>query len=83
TADGIFRADLSQALLAGYEAVRPLTAPERAALPLPAQGAAMRFVMSRAYDWLNTPADALVTRKDPLPLADRLVHYRENPDIFA
>lgn len=83
TADGIFRADLSQALLAGYEAVRPLTAPERAALPLLAQGAAMRFVMSRAYDWLNTPADALVTRKDPLPLADRLVHYRENPDIFA
>ena len=26
----------------------------------------MRFAMSRAFDWLNTPADALVTRKDPM-----------------
>jgi homoserine kinase type II len=82
-ADGSFRADLSQALIDGYQALRPLSAAERDALPLLAQGAAMRFVMSRAYDWLNTPADALVMRKDPLPLARRLQFYTENPGIFA
>jgi homoserine kinase type II len=82
-ADGTFRADLSQALIAGYQELRPLSVAERAALPLLAQGAAMRFAMSRAYDWLNTPKDALVTPKDPLPMARRLHHYRDNPGIFA
>ncbi len=83
TRTGALRDDLSRALLAGYAAERPLSAAERAALPLLAQAAAMRFVLSRAYDWLNTPADALVTRKDPLPLAERLRLYRDNPGIFA
>ena len=39
---------------------------EVAALPVLARGAAMRFLLTRLYDWLNTPADAFVTRKDPL-----------------
>jgi Ser/Thr protein kinase RdoA (MazF antagonist) len=38
----------------GYEAVRPL-GEERAALPVLARGAAMRFLATRAYDWINTP----------------------------
>ena len=82
-ADGTFRADLSQALIAGYQGLRPLLPTERAALPLLAQGAAMRFALSRAYDWLNTPKDALVTPKDPLPMARRLQFYRDNPGVFA
>ena len=67
-----FDAALSAALLEGYEAVRPLSDAERAALPLLARGAALRFLSTRAYDWLNTPADALVTRKDPMAFARRL-----------
>jgi homoserine kinase type II len=76
---------LSAALLAGYEAVRPLSPPERAALPLLARGAALRFLMTRAYDWMHTPADALVTRKDPLAFARRLDFYtdRANAGVFA
>ena len=35
----------------------------------------MRFLASRAYDWLNTPAGALVTRKDPMEFARRLEFY--------
>ncbi|WP_408589746.1 homoserine kinase [Novosphingobium sp.] len=83
SATGALRDDVSAALIAGYESVRPLSPAERTALPLLAQGAAMRFILSRAFDWLNTPADALVMRKDPLPLARRLVAYRDNPEIFA
>lgn len=81
--DGTFRPDLSRALIDGYESVRPLSPAERAALPLLAQGAAMRFMLSRAYDWLNTPKDALVTPKDPRPMGRRLQFYRDNPGIFA
>ncbi len=72
-----FEPGLSEALLAGYQAVRPLSAEERAALPVLARGAALRFLLSRAWDWLNTPADALVTRKDPLAFARRLAFYAD------
>lgn len=68
---------LSAALLAGYEAARPLSAEERAALPILARGAAMRFLMTRAYDWMNTPADAMVMRKDPLAFSRRLEFYAQ------
>lgn len=81
--DDMFRADVSEALIAGYESVRALTADERAALPLLCQGAAMRFAMSRAWDWLNTPADALVTPKDPMGPARRLGFYKANPGVLA
>jgi homoserine kinase type II len=75
---------LSDALLAGYESVRPLSEQERAALPILARGASMRFLMTRAYDWMNTPADAMVTRKDPMAFARRLEFYSErgNSNIF-
>lgn len=75
---------LSRALLSGYETVRPLLAAERAALPILARGAAMRFLMTRAYDWMNTPAGALVTRKDPMAFARRLEFYADpaNQSLF-
>lgn len=81
--DNSFRADVSAALMQGYESVRPLSPAERAAFPLLAEGAAMRFAMSRAFDWLNTPSDALVTRKDPMGPARRLGFYAANAGIFA
>ncbi len=80
-----FNPAISAALLEGYEAVRPLSQAERAALPLLARGAALRFTMSRAFDWLNTPADALVVRKDPMAFARRMAFYADpgNAGIFA
>lgn len=79
-----FSPELSQALMAGYEAVRPLTTAERVSLPILARGAAMRFLMSRAYDWMDTPADAIVTRKDPMAFARRLEFYANpaNTSVF-
>lgn len=75
---------LSRALLEGYGAVRPIGPEERAALPVLARGAAMRFIATRAYDWLHTPRDALVTRKDPMAFARRLAFYTDaaNARIF-
>src|SRR3546814_9492248 len=34
-------------------------------LPTLARGAALRFLLTRSYDWLNTDGEALVKRKDP------------------
>ena len=78
--DGSFRPEIAEALLAGYTERRPLSAAERQALPTLARGAAMRFLATRAYDWLHTPADALVTRKDPMDFARRLSFYAKEGD---
>jgi homoserine kinase type II len=76
SADGArFEGAVSEALIAGYEAEHPLLDEERAAFATLARGACLRFLLTRAWDWLNTPADALVTRKDPLAFLRRLDRY--------
>jgi homoserine kinase type II len=70
--DFSFNVTKSQALLRGYVKHRELDAAERAAMPVLAAGAAMRFLLTRLYDWLNTPDGALVTRKDPVDYLRRL-----------
>lgn len=78
TPDGVtYRPEIGSALLEGYESGRPLSAHERDEMPTLARGACMRFVSSRAYDWLHTPPDALVTRKDPMAFVRRLQFYRQ------
>ncbi len=66
---------LAQALMRGYTGKVALSAAEVAALPLLARGASLRFLLTRAHDWVHTPADALVTRKDPSPFLSRLLRY--------
>ena len=75
--DNRFLPELGAALIAGYQSVRPLEAAERALLPEIAKGACLRFVASRAEDWLDTPDDALVTRKDPMQFVQRWQFYDE------
>jgi homoserine kinase type II len=77
SADGRrFDPALAAALVAGYRSTHPLTPAEVAALPLLCRGASLRFILTRAYDWITTPADALVTKKDPMAFARRLAWYR-------
>ena len=70
-------------MLAAYEATRPLSPAERAALPVLCQGAALRFALTRLYDWINTPPDAMVTRKDPLEYVRRLRFHLAARDEHA
>lgn len=67
-----FNVTKARALLRGYAGVRPLDAAELAALPVLCQGAALRFLLTRLFDWVNTPPGALVTRKDPMEYLRRL-----------
>ena len=70
-----FNATVGDGLVAGYEAAHGLTPDELVAFPALARGACLRFLLTRAWDWLNTPADAVVTKKDPLAFLRRLDHY--------
>ena len=76
--------EVGRALVDGYASCFGLTAEERSALPVLAEGAALRFLLSRSWDWLNTAPDAMVTRKDPLAYLRRYDFYRTfDPDLTA
>ena len=79
--DGSFNITAARQLVAGYEARRPLSEAERAALPVLAHGAAMRFFLTRLHDWRATPEGALVKPKDPLEYERKLAVHRAAPDL--
>lgn len=79
--DGSFNITSARQFLAGYESLRPLSEAERAALPVLAHGAAMRFFLTRLHDWGATPAGALVRPKDPLEYERKLAVHRASPDL--
>jgi len=64
--DHSYNVTKGRALLRSYANFRALSAAERAALPMLARGAAMRFLLTRLVDWLAVPDGALVRPKDPL-----------------
>lgn len=72
---------VGDALIAGYARHFGSGEAEQPAFAVLAAGACIRFTLSRAWDWLNTPADALVTRKDPLAFWRRLRVY--DPDLAS
>jgi homoserine kinase type II len=65
--------------------VRPLSDAEAAALPLLSRGAALRFFLTRLYDWLTTPPGALVVKKDPLEYLRKSRFHRQvrNPAEYG
>ncbi len=75
--DYSFNLTKGMALLDGYTSVRPLSAAEAASLPVLSRGAAMRFMLTRLYDWINTPAGSLVVKKDPLEYVRRMRFHRQ------
>jgi len=81
--DFSFNVTKARSMLRAYSAIRPLSDAERAALPVLCRGAAIRFMLTRLYDWLNTPPGALVTRKDPLEYLRRLRFHLAAQDEHA
>ena len=75
--DGSFNITKARNLIRGYATVRPFSAAEIAALPILARGAALRFLLTRLYDWLNHPEGALVKRKDPLEYLRKLTFHQD------
>jgi homoserine kinase type II len=75
-ADGSLNVTKARLLIDAYRRARPLTAAELGALPLLARGSALRFLLTRLFDWLNQSAGALVRPKDPLEYLRRLRFHR-------
>jgi homoserine kinase type II len=80
--DGSFNVTAARAFVAGYESRRPLSPPERTALPILAHGAALRFFLTRLADWRATPAGALVKPKDPMEYERKLAVHRAGVTLF-
>ena len=80
-ADGSLNVTKARLLLDAYRRERPLDAAELAALPLLARGSALRFLLTRLYDWLNQPQGALVRPKDPREFLRRLRFHRGIADV--
>lgn len=74
--DGSFNVTKARRLVGAYQSVRPLTEAEWQAFPLLAHGAAMRFLLTRLYDWLHTPRTALVTPKNPVEYLQKMRFHR-------
>jgi homoserine kinase type II len=74
--DGAFNITKARQMLAAYRARRAFTPRELAALPLLARGAALRFLLTRLFDWQNRVEGALVRPKDPLEYLDKLRFHR-------
>jgi homoserine kinase type II len=74
--DGSLNVTKARLLLSAYRKLRPLEEAELAALPLLARGGAMRFLLTRLFDWLNHPKGAFVKPKDPLEYLERLRFHR-------
>lgn len=71
-----------QALLAGYNDIRPISVEEDAAFALLLRGASLRFLLTRSYDWLNRVEGALVNVKDPLEYAQKLRFHQHGNMSF-
>jgi homoserine kinase type II len=82
-ADGSFNATKARRLVGGYANMRPLTPAETLALPVLARGSALRFLLTRLYDWLNHPPGAFVRPKNPLEYAKKLRFHRAVPTPSA
>jgi homoserine kinase type II len=75
--DRSFNVTKARQLLASYGEHRTLSKSELEALPMLCRGAALRFLLTRLYDWLNCPPGAYVKPKDPMEYADYLTFHRQ------
>jgi len=67
-----FNVTKAKKFIDGYSSIRKLTAEEKKCLKILCQGAAIRFLLTRVFDYLNLTQGALVKIKDPIEYLKRL-----------
>ena len=81
--DGSFNITKAHHLVSGYDSCRKLAHIERMSLPILARGSALRFLLTRLYDWINHPSAALVRPKDPTEYLKKLFFHQTITDPAA
>ena len=61
----IFNKKKSTNLIKGYSSLRRLSKEEKNYLNVLCKGAALRYLLTRTYDYLNTPKNAIIKVKNP------------------
>jgi len=77
--DHHFQRAHAQAFVSAYQEQHPLNPAEINILPVMLRGAALRFLLTRTYDWLNQVDGAIVTVKAPLEYQCKLLFHQNNP----
>ena len=67
----------SSNLLKGYESIRKLKNSEKNYFNTMCKGSALRYLLTRAYDYLNTPKNAIIKIKDPKEYIQKLNFHRQ------
>ena len=67
-----FNVTKAKRFIDGYSSLRKLSEDEKKSLKILCQGAAMRFLLTRVFDYLNLTKGAIVKIKDPVEYLKRL-----------
>ena len=69
-------------MIKGYETKRSLTKNEKNAFNTLCKGSALRYLLTRAYDYLNTPKNAIIKKKNPREYLNKL-YFHKNIKKFS
>ena len=75
-----FNVTKAKKFIDGYSEIRKLSEEEKKSLKILCQGAAMRFLLTRVFDYLNLTEGALVKIKDPIEYLKRLEFHNNVKD---
>ena len=62
-----------RSLINGYQRIKKISQNEKDALNVLCRGAALRYLLTRIYDYINTPKTALIKIKDPKEYFQKLI----------
>ena len=62
-------------LIKGYESVKNISLKEKKSINILCRGAALRYLLTRLYDYSNTPKTALIKIKDPNEYYQKLLSH--------
>ena len=63
----------TKSLINGYQSIKKISQREKKSLNILCRGAAMRYLLTRIYDYFNTPKTALIKIKDPKEYFQKLI----------
>jgi len=73
-----FNVTKAKNFIEGYSSIRRLTEAEKDSIKVLSQGAALRFLLTRVFDALNTVEGAIVKVKDPIEYLNRLEFHKNS-----